>query len=333
MITILYGTDRLSIDERVATLRAERDPSGFSTTIIEDASRDLPAVTSACGALGFFDSGRLIIAYQLLTASGRRGRRTKTNDGEGSGVDVLSVVPGGTTLVVVEDSLDMATERAARKAAPDLEVERLDVPRGQKLVEWASARARQHRATLGQAEARRLLEALFPGNWQAVARRDDVPPNLYRLDNELAKLAIAAGDEQSISSAQIAALVPDAEAEDFWGITNAIMQRDAARAVQEIERAYLLGSAAEGILGQLTSQFEVLAVASLAGKTTGVEELANATGLSEGRIRQSGRSVANFPPTRIADALDALRDLDAGVKSGRFDLTDALVPLVARLAS
>jgi DNA polymerase-3 subunit delta len=333
MITILCGTDRLSIGERVDALRAERDPDGFSTTIVEDASHNLPAVTSACGALGFFDSGRLVIAYQLLTAGNRRGRRAKTKDAEGSGVDVLSNVPSSTTLIVVEESLDSATERQARKAAPDLSVERMDVPRGQKLVEWSSARARRHRATIGQNEARRLLEALFPGSWQAVARRDDVPPNLFRLDNELAKLAIAAGDEGAITTADISALVPDAEAEDFWGITNAIMQRDAARAIQEIERAYLLGSAAEGILGQLTSQFEVLAVTSLAGRSTGIEELASATGLSEGRIRQAGRSVANFPHTRVAAALDALRDLDAGVKSGQIDLTDALVPLVARLAS
>jgi DNA polymerase-3 subunit delta len=178
-----------------------------------------------------------------------------------------------------------------------------------------------------------LLAALFPGSWQAVARRDDVPPNLFRLDSELAKLAIAAGDEHPITADHISALVPDAEAEDVWGITNAIMQRDAARAIQEIERAYLLGSAAEGILGQLTSQFEVLAVASLAGKSTGIEELASATGLSEARIRQSGRSVSSFPAQRIAAALDALRDLDAGAKSGLIDLTDALVPVVARMAS
>jgi DNA polymerase-3 subunit delta len=333
MIIILSGTDRLSLDERVAVLRAQRDPDGFSTTIIEDAARNLPAVRSACGALGFFDSGRLVIVHQLLSTSNRRGRRAKASDSEDSGVDVLSNVPPGTTLVIIEDELDTATERAARKAAPDLTVERFDVPRGQKLVEWTSARARRHRSTIGQSEARRLLEALFPGSWQAVARRDDVPPNLFRLDSELAKLAIAAGDEQPITADHISALVPDAEAEDFWGITNAIMQRDAARAIQEIERAYLLGSAAEGILGQLTSQFEVLAVASLAGKSTGIEELASATGLSEARIRQSGRSVASFPAERIAAALDALRDLDAGAKSGLIDLTDALVPVVARMAS
>ncbi|HVX30580.1 MAG TPA: DNA polymerase III subunit delta, partial [Nitrolancea sp.] len=327
MISILFGTDRLSIGERVDALRAERDPSGFSTTIIEDAAHNLAAVTSACGALGFFDSGRLVIAYQLLTAGGKRGRRAKASDSQTAAIEALSSVPASTTLIVVEETLDQATERAARKAVPDLTVERIDVPRGQKLVEWTSARARHHHATLGQSEARRLLEALFPGSWQAIARRDDVPPNLYRLDNELAKLALAAGDEQPITSADISALVPDAEAEDFWGITNAIMQRDAARAIQEIERAYLLGSAAEGILGQLTSQFEVLAVAELAGRTTGIEELASTTGLSEARIRQAGHSVANFPRSRIAAALDALRDLDADAKSGQIELSDALVPL------
>ncbi|HVB65972.1 MAG TPA: DNA polymerase III subunit delta [Nitrolancea sp.] len=332
MITIIHGTDRLSIDERVASLRREVDPTSFSTTIVEDAARNIAAVKAACGALGFFGTGRLIIAYQLLAAGAKRGRRTKTSDGQESAIDALQAVPRETILVIVEDALDIATEREARRVAPDLTIERFDVPRGLRLVEWTSARARHHRAVLGQSEARQLLEALFPGNWQAAARRDDIPPGIFRLDSELAKLAIAAGDQGTITAAHIASLVPGAEAEDFWGITNAIMQGDAARAIIEVERAYLQGSAAEGILGQITSQFEVLAVVSLAGKAIGVTELATASGLSESRLRQSGRFVGTFPPRRIAQALDALRDLDAGAKQGTIDITDSLVPLIATLA-
>lgn len=332
MITIIFGTDRLSIEERLAHIRQEVDPTSFSTTIVDDAARNIAELNAACGALGFFGSGRLIIAYQLLAAGPRRGRRGKVSDDQESAVDVLRNVPRETMLLIVEDALDSPTEREARLAAPELTAERYDVPRGQDLVEWTGARARRHHATIRQPEARQLLEALFPGSWQVASRRDDVAPSLIRLDSELAKLATAAGDQETITSALITSLVPGADAEDFWGITNAIMQGDVARAVAEVERAYIQGSAAEGILGQIASQFEVLAVASLAGKTTGIGELASSTGVSEGRLRQSGRFVATFPSERIAVALEALRDLDAGAKQGTLDLTDSLVPLIATLA-
>src|SRR6185312_12509676 len=80
MITILYGTDRLSIDERVDSLRGEIDPSGISTTIIDDASAAIATVRAAAGAVGFFGSGRLVIARDLLSGSSARGRRSKKSD-------------------------------------------------------------------------------------------------------------------------------------------------------------------------------------------------------------------------------------------------------------
>ncbi len=333
MITILYGSDRLSIDELVTSVRTEVDPSGISTTIIDNASSDLGAVRSACGALGFFGSGRFVVARDLLSIAKRRGRKTSGDEEGDSAVSVLAGVPNETTLLVVEQSLDPRTEREIRKAVQNLEVQRHEVPRGLRLVEWTCQRARRYEAICGQNEARQLLEALFPGNWPAESRRDDVPPDLYRLDTEIAKLATAAGEDESITSASIARLVPGAEAEDFWGITNAIMDSNPGKAVVETERAYALGSAPEAILGQLTSQFEALSVASLASRGVSLGDLSIISGLSEGRLRQTSRSSHAFPAERIAAALDALRDLDAGVKSGTVEIEDALVPLIAMLAS
>ncbi len=146
-------------------------------------------------------------------------------------------------------------------------------------------------------------------------------------------MATAAGDEQTISNEHIASLVPGAEAQDFWGITNAIMSGDPDRAVVEIERAYGLGAAAEAILGQITSQFEVLAVVALNGNETSISELSSISGLSEGRLRQTSRYSTVFSGSRIRDALDALRDIDAGAKQGLIELSDALVPLIAELAN
>jgi len=333
MITILHGSDRLSIDERIAQIRAEVDPTGISTTVVENAASDLGAVRSACGALGFFGSGRFVVARDILSAPKRRGRKASSDEDGESAISVLAGVPRESTLLVVEQSLHPRAERDIRKAVPDVEVERYDVPRGQRLVEWTCKRARQHDAVCGQNEARQLLEALFPGNWPAESRREDVPPDLYRLDTEIAKLATAAGAEGNITSALISRLVPGAEAEDFWGITNAIMDGNVARAVVETERAYSLGSAPEAILGQLTSQFEALAVSALISRGAALSELVTVSGLSEGRLRQASRYSRAFDDERIAAALDALRDLDAAAKSGIVEISDSLVPLIASLAT
>lgn len=333
MITILHGADRLSINERISSVRALVDSAGISTTFIDDASTDVMAVQAACGAVGFFGSGRLVIARDLLSTAPERGRKSLSEAERDSVVNLLGRVPAETTLLVVERLLDQRIEREIRKVVTGIVVERFDVPRGQRLVDWTCERARRYRAIIGQSQARLLLEALFPGNWQAESTRDDVPPDVFRLDSEIAKLATAAGDEGNITTEHVSVLVPGAEAENFWGITNAIMSGDPGRAVIEIERAYGQGSAPEAILGQITSQFEVLAVASLAGPNMTLSALAAASGLSEPRLRQSARYSTTFPASRIASALDALRDLDASVKQGDLDLSAALVPLVASLAS
>lgn len=333
MITIFHGTDRLSIDERVASIRAAVDPTGISTTVIDDAATDLGAVRTACGALGFFGGGRVVVSRDLLVTSQRRGRRSKAEPEKEAVLNLLSGVPDETTLLVVEKSVDSRTERGVRSAVSKVTVERLDVPRGRRLIEWTCERARHYQALIGQDEARQLLEALFPGNWPAESRRDDVPPDLYRLDAEIAKLAVATGSEQAISSSLISALVPGADAQNFWGITNAIMSGNASEAVIEIERAYGQGSAAEAILGQITSQFEVLAVTALSTSKSNLRELSSVTGLSEGRLRQSMRAASAFPAGRVSTALTALRDLDAAAKQGSIELEEALVPLVASLAA
>ncbi len=333
MITIFHGTDRLTVEERIADARASMDPTGISTTIIDNASSDLSSVRSAAGAIGFFGTGRLVVARDLLSTGSKRGRKSKSDSSAESVVDILAGIPRETTLFVVELQLDPKTEREIRKVVPDVSIERYDVPRGRTLVEWTSERARRYDAIIGQEEARALLEALFPGNWATESRRDDVPPDLYRLDSEIAKLATAAGSGETIMAGHISALVPGADAQDFWGITNAIMDRDASRAVVELERAFSHGSAAEAILGQITSQFEALAVASTAERGMPLSQVAAVSGLSEGRLRQASRAATAFPVARIADALDALRQLDADTKQGLIDVTNALVPLVAALAS
>ncbi|HET9017842.1 MAG TPA: DNA polymerase III subunit delta [Thermomicrobiaceae bacterium] len=332
MIVLLHGSDRLGIDERVRAHRLEHDPSGINTTTFDQAATQLGDLRAAALAPGFFGTSRVVVARDLLTersaaGAGRRARAAERDEV----LALLAEIPPSTILIVVEESVSSADSGAIRGRVPAIDVTKLDVPRGRELIEWVSARAEQYGVTIPTEPASRLLEALFPGAWRAVSRRDDVPPDLYRLDNELAKLSCAARDG-IVTAAVVDELVPGVESSNIWGLTDAIAAGDAGAAVKETERALATGAPPEVLIGQLVSQFETLA-ALTAGAGVGMSAVATETGLTEARLQQAARSARRFPISRLRRGLTALREIDVATKRGEVEAEDALLGLVARLAA
>jgi DNA polymerase III delta subunit len=331
-ITVLLGDNRLEVRERVDRARTSIDPTGLSTSTIDSASNAVDDVAAAIGSPGFFGADRLVICFNLVTPSaGGRRRKASKSDPEADPLNVLSRIAPGVWLVIVEDSLSATDEKRVRTHARDVQVERLSVPRGRALIDWTSQRARMHQATIDGASATRLLEALFPGSWRQAARRDDSPPDLYRLDSELAKLAVAAGEQAEITGKMIGDLVPNADELDIWGLSNAIADRDQSRAIKQLEQAIEAGQVPEMILAQLAAQFETFAVVN-AARGRPVASVASRSGLSEGRLRQAGRSARNYSRVELSLALQEIRDTDFGIKQGHFEPEDALASLVAGLS-
>jgi DNA polymerase-3 subunit delta len=337
VIQLLHGTNSLGIQERAWLLRDQHDPTGVNTTTIEQAANRLGDLRAACCAVGFFGTTRVVIARDLITprAAGRRRRSTKNAPGSplDQAVSLLNDVPPTTLLIVIEVSVGPSEELTLKAITQEVRIERLDVPRGRELVNWTMNRARFHDAEFEHGAAERLLEALFPGSWAARPRGDDVPPDLNRLDTEIAKLAVSAGTGGHISAGQIAELIPGAEALNIWGLTNAIAAGNPASAVQEIERELASGTPAEMIIGQLVGQFETFAALLVQGGPPDIRAVAAETGLSEARLQQAVRSIRSFTPERVCRALSALRDTDFAAKQGQVDAQDALAGIVVQLAT
>ncbi|CCF82822.1 DNA polymerase III, delta subunit [Nitrolancea hollandica Lb] len=337
VIHVLHGANSLGIQERARLLRDQGDPTGINTTIIDQAAGHLGDLRSACCAIGFFGTSRVVIARDLITPKGTRRKRRTAKSADGSPLDqvigVMNDVPPTTLLIVIEESVGPVEERALKTVTQEVRVERLDVPRGRELVTWAMNRARLYDTEFEPGSAERLLEALFPGSWSARPRGDDVPPDLYRLDTEIAKLAVAAGAGGKITAGQIAELVPGAEALNIWGLTNAIAGGNPASAVQEIERELASGTPAEMIIGQLVGLFETFAALLIQGGPPDIRAVAAETGLSEARLQQAARSIRHFSPERVRWALAALRDIDFAAKQGQVDAQDALAGIVVQLAT
>lgn len=337
MIQVLHGANSLGIQERARLLRDESDPTSVNTTTIDQAASRLGDLRAACCALGFFGTTRVVIAHNLITPRGTSRKRRSAKSTAGSPLDqvigVLNDVPTTTLLIVIEESVGSAEERALKSVTQEVRVERLDVPRGRELVSWSVNRARQYGTEFKPGAQERLLEALFPGSWSSRPQRDDVPPDLYRLDTEIAKLAVAAGTGGKISAGQIAELVPGAEAVNIWGLTNAIAAGNPASAVREVERELASGTAAEMIIGQLVGQFETFAALLTQGGPPDVRAVAAETGLSEARLQQATRSIRYFSVERVRRSLAALRDTDFAAKQGHVDAQDALAGIVVQLAA
>jgi DNA polymerase III delta subunit len=331
-VTVFHGDNHLEIRERVNAARDAIDPTGLSTSIFEQASSSISDVAAAVGSPGFFGADRLVICYNLVTAAtGSRRKKAKSSEDESDPLSVIGSVAPGVWVIVVEESLKSTDEKRLRTFASDISVERLTAPRGRQLLDWTTTRARRYQATIDGATATRLVEALFPGTWREVARRDDVPPELYRLDSEIAKLATAAGQDGEITANMVSELVPNADALDIWGLSNAIADRDQSRAIKQLELALDSGQPAEMILGQLGAQFETLSVVNAArGRPN--DMVAKRTGLTEGRLRQAARSARNFSREDLVQALCDIRDADFGIKQGLHEPEEGLVSLVASLS-
>lgn len=332
MIRLLHGTNRLGIEERVRGLRREHDPEGLNSTSIEAASTHLGELRSSALAPGFFGETRLVIAFDTFVGSTATGRKKPAQSkGLEETLSLLQIVPESTVLVVVEQLLTPAQLRPIKTALPKLEVERLDVPRGYDLRDWAISRAASSGAELKPSAALALLEALFPGTWRAAANREDVPPNLYRLDSEIAKLVTAALPAGDISTELVDSLVAGADERNIWGLTNAIAEGNPGAAIREVERALEQGTAPDALIGQLAGQYEAFAALAFE-PSSDIASISQASGTTEGRLRQSQRNARAFPRARVVRGLATLRAIEVSAKRGDGDLSDLLPGVVAQMA-
>jgi DNA polymerase III subunit delta len=330
VVTVIHGDNRLEIQERLGAVRERIDPNGLSTSVFDQPHSAIGELASAVGSPGFFGANRLVICHDLIKPSTGR-RRSRSGAADEQALSALSEIAPGVYLLLIEESITKADEKRLRDRSPDITIEEVLTPRGRTLIDWICERARKRRSVIDGAAATRLAESLFPGTWRQVARRDDVPPDLYRLDTEIAKLSAAAGNGGEITGEMIAELVVNVDEQDMWGLSNAISDRDASRAVRQLEKALEDGQPPEMILGQLTAQFETLAVA-ISARSQPPAAVASRTGISEGRLRQASRSARSFTRSDVRRALIELRDFDFGVKQGLHEPEEALVSLVARLA-
>jgi DNA polymerase III subunit delta len=218
-----------------------------------------------------------------------------------------------------------STTRLAR-LVPDVSTIVCKAPPASKMPAWCVHHARARHGKELSAPAAALLVEL-------------IGPEMGRLDQELAKLAVYVGARARIDAPDVDRLVGRSRAEDIWKMFGAISQGNAREALTILDRLLDEGEEPIRILGAFSSRLRQLAQAArlyqlgrplaAALEEAGVPRFREAIQGAEQQMKHLGRR-------RLARLYDWLMETDLGLKGGSplppRTLLERLVVQLARKA-
>ncbi len=342
-VILLFGDDRLAIEERLADLAARL---GDSTTASPSPARftatqlDLDALEAELSAFPFLAPRRMVI----LESAAVPGRKSDLPD---RFFRLLGSLPPTSVLVAVEPVNYDEAERLMRRRGeaksgeafarlhaeisplyrwvadhPDRALAReLRSPRGTAFQRWLAERARRLGAQIeGQAAA--LL-------------REYSGENTLLADQELHKLADYVDAARPITRSDVERLTPFHAEPDVFAMVDSLANRDGPKALRMM-RHLLEEEDARYVFGMVVRQFRLLllARAALDRGQTPRQILTESPHRLPGFVADKvGRQAVGFSMEKLTDAYHELADLDVASKTGRAELEVGLESLIASLAS
>jgi DNA polymerase III subunit delta len=233
---LIAGTDGAKIDATRGRLRAraEREAGGDALEVFEPGEgRGMPdheALLTAIPAMSLMESRR------YLLADGVERWRDRQLEAVAAAVGDL---PPDLTLVLI-----------ARAKAPAKLAKAVKAAKGE-IHEFEAPKAREMPRVL-VAEAQRLGFRLEPPAARLLVDRMGVNP--VRLQHELERLALWAGDAGEVSATDLEAMIADTSEAAVWSLSDALLERDAAAALRIGEQLIDQGENVTGLIYGLASR-------------------------------------------------------------------------------
>ncbi len=308
---LIAGTDGAKIDATRGRLRAraEREAGSDALEVFEPGEgRGMPdheALLAAIPAMSLMESRRYLLADGVERWRDRQLEAVAAAVGE---------LPPDLTLVLI-----------ARAKAPVKLSKAVKAARGE-IHEFEAPKAREMPRLL-VADAQRLGFRLEPPAARVLVDRMGASP--VRLQNELERLALWAGDGGEVTAADLEAMIADTSEAAVWSLSDALLDRDPAAALRIAERLIDQGENVTGLIYGLASRLRSACAA--AGQLeegippkqveASLKMHPYAAKLLVGRLRST--SVAN-----LRAATEALADLELWLR-GEADYGDDLALTLA----
>ena len=242
-VVTIFGDEpflkRLALAElRHAVLNAE--DGEFSLTTLDGEDCQPRDAFDELATVSMFGGGRRMVVIEDADTFVTRYRGQLENY-------VAKPKPGG-VLVLIVKTWPSNTRLFKAVDATGLGID-ASAPQPARLLKWMSTWAKQkHKAKLDRTTAEALVEI--------------IGPELGLLDQELAKLAAAAGPGGEITAEMVDTLVGGWRAKTTWDMLDAALEGHAPEALRQLERLIWSGESPIGLLAQVGSSLRRFAAAT-----------------------------------------------------------------------
>ncbi len=296
---LIAGTDQAKIDATRARLRARAEGDGgvASLEVFEpDEGRGAPdheALLAAIPAMTLTESRRYLLADGV-----ERWRDPQLE----AVAAALGQIPPELTLVLIARAKAPAKLSRAVKSAQG-EIHEFEAPKARDLPRTLVADAERLGFRLEPAAARMLVDRMGAN-----------PPRLQR---ELERLALWAGAGGSVSAADLDAMIADTSEAAVWALSDALLERDAGKALRIGEQLISQGENVTGLIYGLASRLRkaCTAVAQLESGTP-PKQVESGLGMHPYAAKQLVGRLRHTNSDELREATIALADLEVWCRGG-----------------
>jgi DNA polymerase-3 subunit delta len=313
---LIAGTDQAKIDATRARLRtrAEGDGGAAALEIFEPSegrgSPDHEALLAAIPAMSLTETRRYLLADGVDRWRDRQ---------LGAVVEAIGDLPPDLTVVLIARAKAPPKLTKAVKAAAG-EIHEFEAPKPRDMP----------RVLVG--DAKRLGFALEPAAARLLV--DRMGANPVRLGNELERLALWAGEGGAVSAADLEEMVSDTSEAAVWALSDAMLERNPAKAASLAERLVSQGENVTGLIYGLASRLRK-ACAAAAQLENGVpaKQVESGLGMHPYAAKQLVARLGETNLEQLQQATATLADLEVWCRGGADYGDELALTLAVRKAA
>ncbi len=313
---LIAGTDQAKIDATRSRLRARAEGEGGAGALeVFEPSEgrgapDHEALLAAIPAMSLTETRR------YLLADGVDRWRDKQLEVVAAALDSL---PPDLTMVLIARAKAPAKLSKAVKAAQG-EIHEFEAPKARDMP----------RALVG--EAKQLGYALEPAAARLLV--DRMGANPVRLRNELERLALWAGEGGSVTVTDLEAMITDTSEAAVWALSDALLERDPAKAAAIAEQLIAQGENVTGLIYGLASRLrKACTAAAQIEEGVPVKQVESSLGMHPYAARQLVARVGKTDLESLQRATTTLADLEVWCRGGADYGDELALTLALRSAS
>lgn len=296
---LIAGTDQAKIEATRTRLRARAEGDGgvAALQVFEaDEGRGAPdheALLGAIPAMSLTESRRYLLADGV--------ERWREQQLEAVAAAIAELPPDLSVVLISRAKAPAKLARAVKSAGG--EVHEFETPKPRDMP----------RVLVG--EAQRLGFALEPAAARLLVERMGANP--LRLQRELERLALWAGENGSVSATDLEAMIADTSEAAVWALSDALLERDSAKALRIGERLISQGENVTGLIYGLASRLRsACAAAALLEEGVPPKQVESSLKMHPYAAKQLVGRLQGVGVEDLRDATIALADLEVWCRGG-----------------